>query len=110
MKPRSSWFKPGHKKVPGSGRPSGVENTRGAKGIREILRKLLTPEELHDQWQIFLHSPNKELRFDAFKLALFYLYGRPPREPIEAEDRATGVTGGPAFDTDAMPTRDERLN
>jgi len=105
-------FKKGHKKIPGSG-----GSHWRSKGIRDVLRQVLPEEEMKALWQYFLygrmkdgrHVPiPKEIRFDAFKMAVHYLYGRPPREPIEAEDRP--LTAGPQFDVSAVPTRHEPIN
>ena len=97
-------FKKGHKKFPGSGRLVGMHQS--SKGIRHFLRRYFSPVQMKELWDYFLDKKRSDdIRFDAFKLALYYMYGRPPREPVEADDRAIG--GGPQFDTSAVPTHEE---
>jgi hypothetical protein len=104
-------FQPGHKQIEGSGWAG------KRKGIRDMLKKVLPQHEMIALWEYFLYGKEKnthkitvipkEIKFEAFKMALHYLYGRPPREPIEQEDRAIG--GGPQFDVSAVPTRHDPI-
>ena len=98
-------FQKGHKKIPGSGRIAGMHES--SKGIRHFLRRYFKPEQMKDLWDYFLDKKrHDDIRFDAFRLALYYMYGRPPREPVEPDDRPP-MNGGPDFDTSGVPTRHE---
>lgn len=98
-------FQKGHKKIPGSGRLAGMHQT--SKGIRDFLRRNISPTQMKELWEFFLDKKRPcDIRFIAFKLALYYMYGRPPKEPIDPDDRPP-MNGGPDFDTSGVPTRHE---
>jgi len=96
-------FKPGHAKVPRSGRAPGQPNW-ATYSIRVLLKNNLPEDEMIKQWRYFLHHKNSEIRFSAFKLACFYMFGRPAKSPINAEDQAQSTTA-PEFDMRQIVTR-----
>ena len=46
---------------------------------------LLSEEELGALWETFLHHRNSHIAFEAFKLAQFYMFGRPVK-PVASEE------------------------
>lgn len=100
---RGGSFKPGHTRIPGSGRAPGTQN-KNTNSIRRLLQANLPEAEMVKMWRHFLHHRNAELRFSAFKLANFYMFGRPAKGPINAEDQPIAAEG-PQFDLSQIRTR-----
>jgi hypothetical protein len=71
-----SAFEKGHKKL--GGRKKGSLN-RATESIKNALNGLLSEEELVALWKTFLHHRNPHIAFEAFKLAQFYMFGKPVR-------------------------------
>ncbi|MBA0087140.1 MAG: hypothetical protein HRJ53_19320 [Acidobacteria bacterium Pan2503] len=95
-------FKPGHEKL--GGRKAGTSNSTTCS-IRRLLNENLSEEDMLAMWKHFLKHRNQELRFSAFKLACFYMYGRPAKAPINAEDQEQQQGTGPEFDLAQIRTR-----
>jgi hypothetical protein len=98
-------FAKGHKKVPGSGMKAGMSyyDTATRRSIRKLLTEVMSEETQRKRWLGFLDHKSPELRWAAFKLAMFYLYGRPAKSPLNSEDMPTGQV--PDWDFSAIPMR-----
>ena len=96
-------FKPGHVKIPRSGRKPGQPNW-ATYSIRALLKNNLPEDEMIKQWRHFLNHTNAEIRFSAFKLACFYMFGRPAKGPIHSEDQPQ-ASEGPEFNLRQIVTR-----
>ena len=90
-------FKKGRQKT--GGRTAGAPN-KDTQAIKELLLDLLDKRANRKEWEYWLHHKNTHLRFEAFKLAQFYMFGRPlpllQNSPQQTE---------PQFDLSAIPTR-----
>lgn len=75
-------FVKGQKKT--GGRKKGSPNQ--AYTIKAILKGILDEERLTELWKGYLSHKDLEVRFEAFKLANFYLFGKPITIVAGAED------------------------
>jgi hypothetical protein len=64
----------------------GARNTASA-GIKTLLGEVLSDGELKRRWKQWLGHRDERIAFEAFKLALSYLYGK-PAQPGVGEDSA----------------------
>jgi hypothetical protein len=71
------------------------------QSIRILLNTVLPPEELEKHWRFYLNHKDLEIRFEAFKLAQFYMFGRPSPLLQDAPQQQME----PQFDLSAIPTR-----
>ena len=94
-------FKKGRQKT--GGRTAGTPN-KDTQAIKELLVDLLDKRANRKEWEYWLHHKNTHLRFEAFKLAQFYMFGRPSPLPLAQED-APQQQAEPQFDLSAIPTR-----
>ena len=82
------------------GRIAGTLN-KDTQAVKELLSDLLDRRANRKQWEYWLHHKNAHLRFEAFKLAQFYMFGRPSPLPQDAPQQQSE----PQFDLSAIPTR-----
>ena len=82
------------------GRKKGTPN-KDTQAVKELLSDLLDRTANRKQWEYWLHHKNAHLRFEAFKLAQFYMFGRP--SPLSQD--APQQQAEPQFDLSAIPTR-----
>ena len=80
------------------GRQKGARNVATA-GIKALLAEVLSDAELKRRWKKWLGLNNQHIAFEAFKLALSYLYGKP--QPVVGEDDAPSIM----IDISAIPRR-----
>ena len=71
------------------------------QSIRILLNTLLQPERLQKEWDYFLKHKDPQIRFAAFKLAQFYMFGRPSPLLQDAPQQQME----PQVDLSAIPTR-----
>jgi hypothetical protein len=83
------------------GRRKGVRNVATA-GIKALLAEVLPHEELKRRWKKWLGHRDPHIAFEAFKLALSYLYGK-PTQLVAAQELASPVI----IDISAIPRRRE---
>ena len=86
------------------GRQKGARNVATA-GIKALLAQVLSDSELKRRWKKWLGHRDQHIAFEAFKLALAYLYGK-LIQPIVGEDVAPPVH----IDISAIPFRRERVD
>ena len=91
-------FKKGRQKT--GGRIAGTPN-KDTQVIKELLLDLLGKSANRKEWEYWLHHKNAHLRFEAFKLAQFYMFGRPSPLLQDAPQQQME----PQFDLSAIPTR-----
>ena len=94
-----SAFEKGHKKL--GGRKKGSLN-RATESIKNALNGLLSEEELGALWKTFLHHRNPHIAFEAFKLAQFYMFGKPV-QPVASEEATAPIK----IDISAIPLKRE---
>jgi hypothetical protein len=66
------------------GRKAGMPN-KSTEGIRVLLGRVLPDGRLEKEWEHYLRHRNPHLRFEAFKLANSYLFGKPV-QPVVGEE------------------------
>jgi hypothetical protein len=66
------------------GRKAGTPN-KSTEGIRVLLGRVLPDERLEKEWEHYLKHSDPHLRFEAFKLANSYLFGKPV-QPVVGEE------------------------
>jgi hypothetical protein len=86
------------------GRQKGARNVATA-GIKALLAEVLSDGELKRRWKKWLGHRDQHIAFEAFKLALFYLYGK-PIQPLVDEEPAPPIR----IDISAIPFRRERVD
>jgi hypothetical protein len=64
------------------GRQKGSRNIASA-GIKTLLGEVLCDAELKRRWKRWLGHRNEHIAFEAFKLALSYLYGKPVQPVVD---------------------------
>jgi hypothetical protein len=85
-----------HRKT--GGRQKGARNIASA-GIKALLGEVLSDAELKKRWKKWLKHPDEHNAFEAFKLALSYLYGKPV-QPVVGEELAPPIK----IDISAIPS------
>jgi hypothetical protein len=90
-------FKKGRQKT--GGRTAGTPN-KDTQTIKELLLDLLDKRANRKQWEYWLRHKNAHLRFEAFKLAQFYMFGR-----LSSLLQNSPQQTDPEFDLSAIPTR-----
>lgn len=85
------------------GRQKGARNIATAE-IKALLAEVLSDAELKRRWKKWLGHRNQRIAFEAFKLALSYLYGK-PIQSIVGEDVVPPVH----IDISAIPFKRERV-
>ena len=85
------------------GRQKGARNVATA-AIKALLAEILSDEELKRRWKKWLGHRDQHIAFEAFKLALSYLYGKPV-QPLVGEEDAPPVH----IDISAIPMKRERV-
>ena len=93
-------FEKGHKKA--GGRAKGTPN-KATESIKDLLNSLLPDKELARLWKENLHSKDPHVAFEAFKLANYYLFGRPV-QAVEGE-----LAPPIRIDISAIPHNRERV-
>jgi hypothetical protein len=83
------------------GRQKGARNTASA-GIKTLLGEVLCDAELKRRWKRWLGHRDEHIAFEAFKLALSYLYGKPV-QPVIGEESAPPLR----IDISAIPAHRE---
>ena len=76
-------FQKGRKKS--GGRTKGTPN-KATESIKALLNEILPVAELTKRWLDFLNHKDPNIRFEAFKLANHYLFGKPVQ--VVADDEA----------------------
>ena len=99
---KSTQFKKGCNHNP-TGLHGESEDARKVASIRKVLFALVPEKEMKRRWKFFLDNSNTDIKWTAFKLALYYMYGRPPKRPINPDDQAESNMGE-AFDFSDFPT------
>jgi hypothetical protein len=66
------------------GRQKGARNVASV-GIKTLLGEVLSDGELKSRWKNWLGHRDERIAFEAFKLALSYLYGQPV-QPVVGEE------------------------
>jgi hypothetical protein len=83
------------------GRQKGARNVASA-GIKTLLGEVLSDAELKRRWKQWLGHHDQHIGFEAFKLALSYLYGKPV-QPVAGEESAPPLR----IDISAIPSHRE---
>jgi hypothetical protein len=86
------------------GRQKGARNV-AAVGIKALLAEVLSDGELKKRWKKWLGHRDEHIAFEAFKLALSYLYGKPV-QPVVGEELAPPIK----IDISAIPSYREPVN
>jgi hypothetical protein len=86
------------------GRQKGARNVATA-GIKALLAEVLSDAELKRRWKKWLGHRDQHIAFEAFKLALSYLYGK-PIQPVVDEEPAPPIR----IDISAIPHRFKRAD
>lgn len=83
------------------GRKKGTPN-RATESIKNVLDAVLTEDELVTLWKKFLKHKDTHIAFEAFKLANYYMFGKPGTI-------ATGIEEPPPIkiDISAIPFKGE---
>ena len=85
------------------GRQKGARNIASA-GIKALLGEVLSDGDLKRRWRKWLGHRDHRIAFEAFKLALSYLYGKPV-QPVVGEELAPPIM----IDISAIPRKRERV-
>jgi hypothetical protein len=80
------------------GRQKGARNVASV-GIKTLLGEVLSDGELKSRWKNWLGHRDERIAFEAFKLALSYLYGQPV-QPVVGEELAPPIK----IDISAIPS------
>ena len=83
------------------GRQKGARNIASA-GIKTLLGEVLCDAELKRRWKRWLGHRDERIAFEAFKLALSYLYGKPV-QPVAGDESAPPLR----IDISAIPSHRE---
>jgi hypothetical protein len=94
-------YKKGHTKA--GGRKPGTPN-KATESIKNLLNCLLPEERLARDWNYYLKHADPHIRFEAFKLANSYLFGKPVM-PIQGAEDAPPVH----IDISAIPMKRKRV-
>jgi hypothetical protein len=94
-------FQKGREKT--GGRRHGTLN-KATESIKNLLNRLVPEERLEREWNYYLKHADRHIRFEAFKLANSYLFGKPV-QPVLGEELAPPVH----IDISAIPRKRERV-
>src|SRR5271170_2044414 len=86
------------------GRQPGTPN-KATESIKNLLNRLVPEERLEREWNYFLKHADPHIRFEAFKLANSYLFGKPV-QPVVGEELAPPIR----IDISAIPFRRKRVD
>jgi hypothetical protein len=74
-------------------------------GVKALLSAVLPDDRMKKEWNKWLRHRNPHIAFAAFKLANFYLFGKPV-QPVVSEELAPPIR----IDISAIPHRFERAD
>jgi hypothetical protein len=94
-------FRKGRKKT--GGRKPGTPN-KATESIKNLLNRLVPEERLEREWNYHLKHADPHIRFEAFKLANSYLFGKPV-QPVLGEELAPPIH----IDISAIPRKRKRV-
>jgi hypothetical protein len=94
-------FQRGREKT--GGRQPGTQN-KATESIKNLLNRLVPEKRLEREWNYYLKHADPHIRFEAFKLANSYLFGKPVQS-IFGEDAAPPIH----IDISAIPMKRERV-
>jgi hypothetical protein len=80
------------------GRKKGTPN-RATQSIKDLLLSVLEDSRNRQEWEYWLKHKDPHYRWEAFKLAQFYLFGKPV-QPIASEELAPPIK----IDISAIPS------
>lgn len=86
------------------GRKNGTPN-KATTSIKQMLGELIHDARNRELWEKWLTFPDPHFRWEAFKLAQAYMFGK-PAQPIIGEEDLPPVR----IDVSAIPMRRERVN
>ena len=81
------------------GRKKGTPN-KATQSIKDLLLSVLEDSRNRQEWEYWLKHKDPHYRWEAFKLAQFYLFGKPV-QPVASEELAPPIK----IDISAIPTR-----
>jgi hypothetical protein len=88
-------FRKGREKT--SGRKKETSN-KATESIKNLLLSVLEDSRNRQEWEYWLKHKDPHYRWEVFKLAQFYLFGKPV-QPVASEELAPPIK----IDTSAMP-------
>jgi len=80
------------------GRKKGTPN-KATQSIKDLLLSVLEDSRNRQEWEYWLKHKDPHYRWEAFKLAQFYLFGKPV-QPIASEELAPPIK----IDISAIPS------
>ena len=81
------------------GRKKGTPN-KATQSIKDLLLSVLEDSRNRQEWEYWLKHKDPHYRWEAFKLAQFYMFGKPV-QPVASEELAPPIK----IDISAIPTR-----
>jgi hypothetical protein len=89
-------FHQGHRKA--GGRKAGTPN-KATQSIKDLLLSVLEDSRNRHEWEYWLKHKDPHYRWEAFKLAQFYMSGKPV-QPVASEELAPPIK----IDISAIPS------
>jgi hypothetical protein len=86
------------------GRKKGTPN-KVTQSIKDLLLSVLEDSRNRQEWEYWLKRKDLHYRWEAFKLATFYIFGKPV-QPVASEELAPPIK----IDISAIPTRHVKAN